>query len=131
MSSTQNDRSFRTENGKTFPTESAPSIEERFADAIAEALRREYGQAPGAVKRVVLLTGANERAVRNWFEARNAPSGENLVTLLANSDEVLETVLRLSGRNELIKARKLTNARAQLEKMLAILDQIEDPDASR
>lgn len=96
MSSTQNDRKLRSNNGKNFlPSRTSDGVN-RFAEAIAGALRREFGGVPGSVKQVVRITGANERAVRNWFEARNAPSGENLVILMGRSEEVLETVLQRS-----------------------------------
>lgn len=71
------------------------------------------------------LTRANERAVRNWFEAKNAPSGENLVILMRLSDEVLETVLRLADRQDLVAARKLSAARGKLEEMLAMIDDLQ------
>ena len=74
---------------------------------------------------VVRLTRANERAVRNWFEAKNAPSGENLVILMRLSDEVLETVLRLADRQDLVAARKLSAARGKLEEMLAMIDDLQ------
>jgi hypothetical protein len=35
----------------------------------------------GGMKVVVNLTGANERAVRNWFDAKNGPNGEFLIAL--------------------------------------------------
>jgi hypothetical protein len=35
------------------------------------------------VKTVVGLTGANERAVKNWFQAKNGPSGEFLMPFVA------------------------------------------------
>jgi hypothetical protein len=92
---------------------------------IAEALRREFGGTPAAVKVVVRLTRANERAVKNWFHAKNGPSGENLVTLLRHSDEVLESVLHLAGRQDLIIARKLTGAREKLREMLEMIDQLQ------
>jgi hypothetical protein len=92
---------------------------------IAEALRRQYGGTPAAVKIVVRLTRANERAVKNWFDAKNGPSGENLVSLLRHSDEVLETVLALAGRQDLIVARKLTGAREKLKEMLAMIDDLQ------
>jgi hypothetical protein len=56
-------------SGITFPSG-------RFPGAIAAALHREYGATHAAVKTVVGLTGANERAVKNWFKAKNGPSGE-------------------------------------------------------
>lgn len=77
------------------------------------------------MKSVVRLTRANERAVRNWFEAKNAPSGENLVILMRHSDEVLEAVLRLAARQDLVAARKLSAAREKLEEMLAMIDDIQ------
>jgi hypothetical protein len=92
---------------------------------IAGALRREFGHTPAAVKVVVRLTHANERAVKNWFHAKNGPSGENLVTLLRHSDEVLQSVLQLAGRQDLIVARKLTGAREKLREMLAMIDELE------
>ena len=125
MSPTQKDRKVRSESGRNFLRRPAPEPEPSFAEAIADALRREFGGTPGAVKKVVRLTRANERAVRNWFEAKNAPSGENLVILLRHSDEVLEAVLRLADRQDLVAARKLSAAREKLQEMLAMIDDIE------
>ena len=125
MSPTQKDRKVRSESGRNFLRRPAPEPEPSFAEAIADALRREFGGTPGAVKKVVRLTRANERAVRNWFEAKNAPSGENLVILMRHSDEVLEAVLRLADRQDLVAARKLSSAREKLQEMLAMIDDIE------
>jgi hypothetical protein len=125
MSSTQNDRKLRSETGRSFLQSDTPGGVDRFAEAIAGALRREFGAVPGAVKQVVRITGANERAVRNWFEARNAPNGENLVILMGRSDEVLEVVLQLAGRQELVTARRLSGARDKLREMLALMDDLQ------
>lgn len=130
MSLTQKDRKLRSESGRSLLrlalVDGPPGlVEPSFAEAVADALRREFGGAPGAVKSVVRLTRANERAVRNWFEAKNAPSGENLIILMRRSDEVLETVLRLADRQDLVAARKLSAARHQLEEMLAMIDDIQ------
>ena len=72
-----------------------------------------------------LVTGSNERAVRNWFSAQNGPSGENLIDLIRHSDEVLETVLLMAGRTDLAKAKKLGDTRRKLQEMLTLLDEIE------
>lgn len=125
MSPTQKDRKVRSESGRSFLQRTIPELGPSFAEAIADALRREFGGTPGAVKKVVRLTRANERAVRNWFEAKNAPSGENLVILIRHSDEVLEAVLRLADRQDLVAARKLSAAREKLQEMLALIDDIE------
>lgn len=125
MSPTQKDRKVRSNSGRSFLQSPPLDAEPSFPEAIADALRREFGGTPGAVKKVVRLTRANERAVRNWFEAKNAPSGENLVILMRRSDEVLEAVLRLADRQDLVAARKLSAAREKLEEMLAMIDGIQ------
>lgn len=125
MSSTQNDRKLRSNNGRSFLPTPASGRVDRFAEAVAGALRREFGAVPGSVKQVVRITGANERAVRNWFEARNAPSGENLVILMGRSDEVLETILQLAGRQELATARRLSSARDKLHEMLKLIEDLQ------
>lgn len=125
MSPTQKDRKLRSDSGKSLLQRRRPEPDPSFAEAVADALRREFGGSPGAVKHVVRLARANERAVRNWFEAKNAPSGENLVALMRHSDEVLETVLRLADRQDLVAARKLSAARGKLEEMLALIDDIQ------
>jgi hypothetical protein len=96
-----------------------------FTQAIAQALRRQYGHSPAAVKTVVRLTRTNARSVRNWFAATNGPNGENLVELVRHSEEVLETVLHLAGRQDLVTARKLTGAREKLREMLEMIDDLQ------
>ena len=89
-------------------------------------LRREYGATHAAVKTVVSLTGANERAVKNWFDAKNAPSGEFLVALCRHSDEVLETFLLMAGRMEHVKAKKIVDATNKLREILVLLDALQE-----
>lgn len=125
MSPTQKDRKLQSESGRSIPLPGDEGDPPSFSELIAEALRRQYGGTPAAVKTVVRLTRANERAVKNWFDAKNGPSGENLVSLLRHSDEVLETVLALAGRQDLIVARKLTGAREKLKEMLAMIDDLQ------
>lgn len=125
MSPTQKDRNLQSDSGRSIPLRGDQEDPPSFPEVIAEALRRQYGGTPAAVKTVVRLTRANERAVKNWFDAKNGPSGENLVSLLRHSDEVLETVLALAGRQDLIVARKLTGAREKLKEMLAMIDDLQ------
>lgn len=115
MSRTEKDRNIRSIPGIVFPA----SV---VADAIAKALHREFDDSRSAVKTVVSLTGANQRAVKNWFEAKNAPSGENLISLCRHSSEVLGTFLLLAGRNEHVAMTRVGEAREQLRRLLAILD---------
>ena len=120
MSLTKEDRTSRSESGTIFRSHA-------FARAIAMALHREYDGTRSAIKTVVGLTGANERAVKNWFEARNAPSGEFLIELCRHSDEVLSTFLLLAGRQEQVRARKLTETREKLKDLLEVLATLDEP----
>src|SRR5436189_3414847 len=119
MSLTKKDRIIRSVSGITFPKGG-------FAHAIAAALHREYGATHAAVKSVVALTGANERAVKNWFAAKNAPSGEFVVALCRHSDEVLETFLLMAGREKQVKAKKIVDAMNRLREVLVLLDELQD-----
>jgi hypothetical protein len=75
MSPTKEGRKIRTSSGKNIPSLEAGVANGGFAQVIADALRREFGGTHAAVKTVVKLTNANERAVKNWFDAKNGPSG--------------------------------------------------------
>jgi hypothetical protein len=119
MSLTKNDRTIQPPSGKGFPPAS-------FAEAIGEALHRQYDNTHAGVKTVVTLTGANERAVRNWFDAKNGPNGEFLIALCRHSDEVLDTVLMLAGRGQQVKARRIKDARKRVAEILALLQEIDD-----
>ena len=119
MSLTKKDRKIQSSSGTTFPTVS-------FAEAIALALRREYGSTTGAIKTVVGLVGGNERAVKNWFEAKNAPNGESVVALCRHSNEVLTTVLRLAGRKEHVRSRLVVDLSAKLGEILKILEELSE-----
>ncbi|WP_041039218.1 hypothetical protein [Paramagnetospirillum magnetotacticum] len=126
MSLSKNHRKIRPHLGKAFPENDEPLPGAGgFALTIGDALRRQFGGTTAAVKMVVALTGANARAVRNWFAAKNGPSGENLIDLMRHSDEVLEAVLVMAGRVDLAKVKKLGDARKQLQQMLALIDEIE------
>ena len=114
MSLTKKDRKIQSNSGITFPTVS-------FVEAIALALRREYGSTTGAIKTVVGLVGGNERAVKNWFEAKNAPNGESVVALCRHSNEVLTTVLRLAGRRTHVRARLIVDLADKLHAIQSII----------
>jgi len=126
MSLPKKDRKVRSKTGKTFPDDNSrlPGTA-GFALAIAAALQRQFGETNAAVKMLVALTGANQRAAKNWLSGKNGPSGPNLVDLMRHSEEVLETVLRLAGRVDLVKAKKLGDTRRTLQRMLTLIDEIE------
>ena len=74
-----------------------------------------------AVKTIAGLTLANERAVKNWFNGINGPSGEFLILLCRRSDMVLETFLMLAGHGELVKVKKFGDVKTKLNEMLLLL----------
>jgi hypothetical protein len=120
MSLTKKDRIIRSVSGTSFPSG-------RFAGAVAAALHREYGETHAAIKTVVELTGANERAVKNWFDAKNAPSGEFVIALCRHSNEVFETFLLMAGRVEHVKAKRIVEATTKLREILVLLDEPSPP----
>lgn len=125
MSFSEKDRKLQSEIGKEFPM---PAATEPIATSIAAALKAEFGNAPAALKTVARLTHSNERAVRNWFEAKNAPSAENLVVLMRHSDLILRTILALADRRDLVMAIGLATLRQHLMDTVAAIDGL-PPDA--
>ena len=123
MSLTKNGRKFRADSGNNVPSpHRLTSV--AFSKAVSGALHREYGQTHAAVKTVVSVTDANERAVKNWFGAKNAPRGHHLVELLRHSDCVLEMLLEASGRRDILLGKKLVDAREALIRIVALIDQL-------
>lgn len=124
MSFTENDRKFRSNSGKSFPD--ADGYEpQRIVGALAEALRAEFGSAPSSVKRIARLTRTNERAVRNWMDARNGPRGENLIVLMQHSDAVFQIVLMLAHRVHAPGGTVLTRLRKELMDAVSTIDEWE------
>jgi hypothetical protein len=126
MSRPKNDRKLQSESGKTFQDPDP----EGFVRAIAVALKTEFGATPSALKTVAQLTRSNERAVRNWLDGKNGPSGCNLVILMRHSDRVLGTVLELADRRDLRLAVGLTTLRARLIDTVAEIDRLSSREPS-
>ncbi len=128
MSFPKKGRNFRPVSGITFPNSSgrvAASDGCEFAAVIAETLCETFGGTRMSVKSVMRFTGAGERAVRNWFEGKNGPNGKNLVELVCHSDEVLEALLLMAGREEILAGKLLVDGRDKLVEMLEIIDQLQ------
>jgi hypothetical protein len=121
MSLSKRDRKIQSVSGK----EILASADAGFTRAIANALHRDFGETHQAVKIVVSRTKANERAVKNWFAAKNGPTGRNLVDLVRISDEVLEAVLIMSDRRELVVAKKLADSRQLLTEMFGLIGELQ------
>ncbi len=131
MSRTKKDRKIQSDSGKTFQpgSKSARLGAGGFALAIATALQKDFGGTRRGIKTIAGLTTANERAVKNWFDGRNGPSGEFLIALCRHSDQVLETVLILADRRELVTAKTFVDAKGKLLEMLELMKNLEGASA--
>ena len=76
------------------------------------------------------VTHANGRTVKNWFDGSNAPSGDNLVCLLRHSDRVLNALLHLAGRQELLIGSRLIEAHHMMRALVEEMDRLRDPETS-
>lgn len=127
MSFTENDRKLRSRLGKTFPNAASPAFDSvAFQEAIAAALRRDFGGSTASVKRVAKLVRANERGVRNWFEARNGPSGEHLIMLMRHSPAIVEAVLAMAGHVQLLRAKLVADAQNRVREILVMVDDMSE-----
>ncbi len=134
MSFRKKGRKVRPVSGRTFPRSSG-TVEKSdgydYTAVIAETLREAFGRTGRSVKTVMAYTGAGERAVKNWFEGKNGPNGENLVMLVRHSDEVLEALLLMAGREDILTGKFLVDARDRLAEMLEIIDELQTVDPDR
>lgn len=90
-----------------------------FAAQISQALSKAATTRGLRIKTVASWTDSNERTVKNWFSGQYGPSGSHLVQLAHYSDEVLEVVLQLIGRENLIAAGKFADIERRLVEVLA------------
>ena len=74
---------------------------------------------------VMGVTGAGERSVRNWCEGKNGPNGKNLIELMRHSDEVLEALLMLAGREDVLAGKLIVDGRDKLTEMLEIIGELQ------
>ena len=117
MSLTQKGRKLRSEFGKTFPRRGGTTEPDSstFTVEMASLLKRAYGGRHSAVKVVAAAVGANERAVKNWFDGKNGPNGENLLRLVIHSDAMLAGFLAMAGKQDFVVGIELDRVTAALE----------------
>ena len=102
-----------------------------YPAAVAYALRHQLGTTHQAVKTVMRWTGAGERTVKNWFAGISGPSGQHLVALIRHSDEVLEVLLLLAGRQQIAVAKKVVDTRNKLAEILKQIDLLTGPESTQ
>jgi hypothetical protein len=113
--------------GKSFPKSGRAggsdfSVDDHaFAMKIASALKSELMDRNSRAKLVAGWTGANERTVKNWILGRYAPCGRHLVVLAQHSDQVLDAILSMAGRQDLLLAQKVEDLRRKVYEMAAII----------
>jgi hypothetical protein len=84
----------------------------------------ELGSSHHAHKTLMRWTGANERTAKNWLSGSNGPSGEHLLALMRNSDQVFECVLRLSRRNVVLSSQRLAEVQSSLQSAADLLAEV-------
>lgn len=97
---------------RSFPIKPRAISDEELAKIVAEALRQDFGESASAVKRIGQLTNANLRAIKNWYEARNAPSSGHLLLLARSSPSILKFILTQIGGEDLWDAFRLLSNHA-------------------
>jgi len=111
--------------GKTFPPKSGPRVDHSvYRNEISAALKRELGGSHRAIKSAMRWTGVAEKTAKNWIAGIHGPAGEHLIELMSNSDEVLQTVLKLSDNTPVYLLIELGDLRSTLDRMLATLDEV-------
>jgi hypothetical protein len=96
-----------------------------YSVAVSEALKTQVSGSSHATKKLIRWTGASERAVKGWLSGTNGPCGEHLVELMEKSDEVWDSLRRLTKRPS-IEVRHLVALKVSLEVALASIDAILD-----
>ena len=118
--------------GKSFPKRDGNggsdfSLDDHaFAMKIALALKSELKDRSSRAKLVAGWTGASERTVKNWILGRYAPCGRHLVVLAQHSDKVLNAILLMADRQDLLLARRVEDLRRKVLELAAIIG---EPDA--
>ena len=110
--------------GKFFPGSSARGVPPRgltFAQEIAAALTKASAERGIHVKTVAGWTGANERTVKNWFAGTYGPSGEHLLILARHCDEVLDTMIVIMDRRELLVGHKISDMERRIRELAEAL----------
>lgn len=97
-------------------------MEQDFNRLVAAALRNDLGEGRRSIKTVMTWTGTCERTAKNWLSGSCGPSGQHLVQLAKNSDELFDLFLLLCDRRPVMTTMKLVRLRAHLAETVERLD---------
>jgi hypothetical protein len=82
------------------------------------------GDSHQAIKTIMRWTGATDRTAKNWITGTRGPTGEHLISLARHSDAVFEFFIRAAGRESLLVAVQLIDAREKLAAALKTIDEL-------
>jgi hypothetical protein len=102
-----------------------------FALEIASALERTLRDRNTRIKTVAGWTGANERTVKNWLSGQYGPCGAHLVVLIQHSDEVLNAVLSMRRRHDLVFAQKLGDLEQRMRELMSTLKELRSSEPGK
>jgi len=97
----------QSKKDQLFPHKPHAVSDDELATIVAKALRLDFGETSSVIKRIGQMTGANLRAIKNWYEARHAPSSGHLLLLARSSPSILKFVLEQIGGEDLWDAFQL------------------------
>jgi hypothetical protein len=66
-----------------------------YAMAVHAVLLQHYGPLRSAAKLLARATGASPRSAENWLQGLCAPRGDELISLMAECDELRDEIMRL------------------------------------
>ena len=78
---------------RTFPSQIRVFSDKILSKIIAISLRHDFDCGESAIKKIGRKTGANLRAIRNWYEAKNTPSTKHFLALTQVSPTLCQWVL--------------------------------------
>lgn len=91
----------RQKKDRNFPSSIENVSSLKLAKIISVLLHRDFGQSPSPIKQIGQATNINLRLIKNWYQAKNAPSSNHLITLARSSPSVLKYILIQIGGNNL------------------------------
>ena len=90
-----------TKNDQVFPAKNSKYFEHEVTQSVSQVLRKNYAEINSAIKIIGRKTGANPRAIRNWYEGRNAPNSSHLIILARHIPDIARLILTLSARQDI------------------------------
>jgi hypothetical protein len=106
------------------PGDGFPPNGRSFAHEIAAALNRASSESAVHVKTVADWTGANERTVKNWFAGTYGPNGEHLLILARHCDQVLDAMIVMMDRRELLVSHRVADIERRVRDLADALGEL-------